>query len=342
MDIKPIPRFKPLISHHCITGSLRHIYEFHHYPISEDLLLGVGAGVGFIYWHMKGIPPLFGGRANFERPGEKGLEKVVGERTGVQVESHYTSSRKKAETALLDLLCAGEPVMVYVDMGFLPYFDLPEDYHFGGHAVVVAGYDVDSGQTLLADRDGVLHPVALGALAQARGSTYKPFPPRHAWYTFDFSSKRPPTSEEVKQAIREVVTLMLHPPIANIGVKGIRTAAERILEWPTTMSDEALRQACWTVHLYIDAEGGTGGGIFRYMYARFLNEAAAITSDSRLAECGTLLHTVGDQWQESASLFTEAANATDPTHMLNEASKHLLAIADCEQAAWEQLQLLVG
>jgi hypothetical protein len=74
MDIKTIPAFKPLITHHCITGSLRHMYEFHHYPISEDLLLGVGAGLGFIYWHMKGIPPLFGGRANFERPGEQGLE----------------------------------------------------------------------------------------------------------------------------------------------------------------------------------------------------------------------------------------------------------------------------
>lgn len=46
MDIKPIPTFKPLIPHHCITDSLRHRYKFHHYPISEDLLLGVGAGRG--------------------------------------------------------------------------------------------------------------------------------------------------------------------------------------------------------------------------------------------------------------------------------------------------------
>jgi len=70
--------------------------------------------------------------------------------------------------------------MVYLDMGFLPYFDVPEGYHFGGHAVVVAGYDPDSGDTLLADRDGVLHPVPLETLQRACGSTYKPFPPRHA------------------------------------------------------------------------------------------------------------------------------------------------------------------
>ncbi len=244
MAVHPIPGFRPLTTHHCITGSLRHIYEFHNHPLSEDMLLGVGAGLGFMCWHMKGVPPMFGGRANFERPGEKGLEKMVGERTGVIVESHYTSSPQKAELALLDLLSAGEPVMVYLDMGFLPYFNLPESYHFGGHAVVVAGYDAERSETLLADRDGVLHPVSLDTLERARGSTYKPFPPRNTWYTFDFSQKRGPKPEEVRQAIREVVTLMLQPPIANIGVRGIRTAAERVRLWHTVMADDKLQEAC--------------------------------------------------------------------------------------------------
>ena len=33
--------------------------------------------MGFIYWHMKGMPPFLGGRANTGRPGEEGLEKAV-------------------------------------------------------------------------------------------------------------------------------------------------------------------------------------------------------------------------------------------------------------------------
>ena len=84
----PIAGFESLITHHCYTGSLKHIYEFHGYPISEDLLLGLGAGLGFVYWHMKGTDPFYGGRANVGRANEEGLEKAAGRRTGVKAESY--------------------------------------------------------------------------------------------------------------------------------------------------------------------------------------------------------------------------------------------------------------
>jgi hypothetical protein len=176
MTLQPLKGFQALETHHCVTGSMRHIYEFHGYPVSEDVLLGLGAGVGFVYWHMKGTAPFFGGRANTGRPSEEGLEKTAGRRTGVRIESYCTGSARKAEKAVLDLLSAGEPVMVQLDMGFLPYFNFPKEYHFGGHAVVLAGYDPETQMVAVADRDGELHPVSLEALARARGSQFKPFP----------------------------------------------------------------------------------------------------------------------------------------------------------------------
>ncbi len=342
MTLEPIPGFKSLETHHCVTGSMRHIYEHHGCPISEDLLLGLGAGIGFVYWHVKGQVPIIGGRGNVGRAGEEGLEKTAARRTGVRVEAHSTGRKAAAEKALLEMLESDQPVMVQVDMGFLPYLELPEDYHFGGHVVVVAGIDIDQRMVLIADRDAALHPTSMDDLTKARASKFQPFPPRNTWYSFDFSGFRPPKPREVWEAIGEVLPTMLEPPISNLGVKGIRKAAQRIRKWPTIMDEEQLRWTGFNAFIFIDSKGGTGGGIFRYMYGRFLNAAAEITSDRRLVEVGKSLHVIGDRWQEVASIFERSFTVADPAADLPGVSDHLLEIADLEEAAWLQLQQTVA
>ncbi len=338
MPLKPFAGFRSLETHHCVTGSMLHIYDFYNHEISEDTLLGIGSGLSFIYWHMKGMAPMFGGRGNVGRPGEEGLEITAGRRTGVQVEKHHTSSSMKAEKALLELLEAGQPVMMNVDMGFLPYFDLPEDFHFGGHAIVVGGYDPVSKDVLVADRDKDLHPVPWEDLVKSRGSKFKPFPPQNMWFTFDFSRKRQPQAEEIREAILDVCTYMLEGPISNLGVRGIRKAARLVPQWTKTMDSEELRWSCFNSFIFIDAEGGTGGGLFRYMYGRFLEEAADIIKSPKLAEIGKDLKTSGDQWQEVAELFKQGSEMEDPTPLLEQTTDPLLEIADLEDSIWRALK----
>jgi hypothetical protein len=338
MTAQPLPGFTHFTTHHCITGSLRHIYAYYDYPISEEMLLGLGAGVGFIYWHMKGALPFLGGRANIERPGVEGLEKTVGRRSGVQVQSFRTGSPSRAEGRLLELLQANQPVMLILDMGYLPYFDFGgEEFHFGYHAVVACGYEPTSREVLLADRDQPLHGVPMAALRQARSSTYKPFPPQHGWYEFDFSHKRPIDPMEICQAIQEDVQGMLEPPITNLGIKGIRKAAQRIPEWPSVLDEKALQEACINTAIMIDARGGTGGGLFRYMYARFLQEAAEHTGLGDLEAAAGQMQAAGDGWQEVAALFERAYQAEKPAQHLESVAPLLLRIADEEQRVWESL-----
>ena len=337
MALEPFPGFCSFPTHHCVSGSMRHMYQLAGHDVTEELLLGLGAGVGFVYWHQKGQPPFLGGRANVGRPGEEGMERLAGRRTGVHVTPHTTSSRRKAEADLLTGLSAGTPAMLQVDMGLLPYFDFPADYHFGGHVVAVVGYDATARTVLVCDRDTALHPVTLDSLAAARDSRFHPFPPRHGSWTFDFAARRTPERDEVLAAVGEAATAMVHPPISNLGVRGIRKAASRIPRWHVELDAETLQAACRNGFIMIDAIGGTGGGLFRYMYARFLDEAAKITGDATLSEIGVRLHTAGDRWQDVANLFDKASWETHPAATLDGIAPVLAGIADLEEAAWLDL-----
>jgi hypothetical protein len=338
MSLQAFPGFEHFTTQHCETGSLRHIYAFNGYPISEEMLLGLGAGVGFIYWQMKGTLPILGGRANVERPGSEGLEKSTGRRTGVRIETLRTGSGQKAEKALIEQLSQKQPVMLMVDMGYLPYFDFGgEEYHFGGHVVVACGYDPHSGEVLVADRDDGLHPVPLAALARARGSTYQPFPPRHAWFCFDFQDRHAPEPQDIRQAIQQATNAMLEPPITNLGVKGITKAAERVRRWPSEMDAAMLRGACFNAAIMIDARGGTGGGLFRFMYGRFLAEASQILGEPGLAEVGAKFTAIGDRWEQIAGRFNQAAQGGDAAGMLDGISPLLSAVAAEEEKAWRSL-----
>ena len=94
--------------------------------------------------------------------------------------------------------------------------------------------------------------------------------------------------------------------------------------------------------MFIDARGGTGGGIFRYMYARFLGEAAAIIGEPRLATVATDLTAIGDRWEEVAKGFSRAASAKDPADLLREATAPMAEIADREEEFWRRLAAVVG
>ncbi len=318
---------------------MRHVYQLRGSGVSEELLLGLGAGVGFIYWQQKGQLPFLGGRANTGAggSGKAGFEVVAGRRTGVMVSTQVTASAAKARAQLLAQLSAEVPVMLQVDMGLLPYFDFPGEYHFGGHVVAAVGYDQPKGTVLICDRDTELHPVPLEALAAARGSTFRPFPPCHRAWTFDFTGQRPPHPDEVRAAIGEAARGMLDAPIRNVGVRGIRKAAMVIPRWPSELGAEAVGEACRNGYIMIDATGGTGGGLFRYMYARFLDEAAEVIGAAALGRIGGRLRRAGECWQDVATLFETASHDGNPAEPLSAIGPLLVEIADLEEPAWRDL-----
>jgi hypothetical protein len=348
-DVTPFPRCPALDGYHCQSNSLAKIYHFHSCPLSEDMIFGLGAGMGFIYWHMKGNPEtnipeyvFIGGRGN-----TKHFFEDLGKRTGVKITEMATSSEKKAEEALLATLRKQEPIMVYGDMGLLPWFDLPDDYHFGGHTFVVCGFD-GKDKILISDMDqkasglkkGFYYTVTLEQLRKARGSTFKPFPPKNTYLKFDFRTYQPPTKNDIYDAIRQTVDSMMNPPISNIGVRGIRRTAKEIQKWPQRYSDFELRMNLFTLYVFIEI-GGTGGGCFRYMYARFLQEAADITENDHLHKAATMIDDSGKLFTEVGLLFKDAETAKDVQGKIEKADALFYQIAEKEEEAYTFLSNVV-
>ena len=337
-----IPGFAALDGCHCISSSLARIFHHAGHPLSEEMLLGLGAGMGFVYWRMKfaGQESVFvGGRSNL-----KNFSADLGRRTGVVIREKQTSSSAKAEAELLRSLAANQPVMLGGDMGMLPWFDFPMEYHFGGHTFVACGYDgrdtilcSDIDQKASGVKKGFYAQISREQLHKARGSAFKPFPPKNLWFEFDFSGFHPPRPDDVNSAIKQMIDAELNPPIKNFGVRGMRHTADELLKWPDQFSDRALRFQLFNLYIFIEI-GGTGGGCFRPMYARFLSEAATISANPALRRASEIFAAIGKQFTAIAMLFENAAKAHDLKARIATAAHAFREIADREEEACRYLE----
>ena len=129
---------------------------------------------------------------------------------------------------------------------------------------------------------------------------------------------------------------MLNPPISNAGIKGIRRTGQEMQKWTRMFDEKTARMILFNTHIFIDI-GGTGGGIFRFMYARFLKEASEITANPSLAEISEIIEGSGRQFSETGKLFKDYENAYDMEDRVQQASDRLNDIANIETVAYKQL-----
>ena len=223
--------------HHCETNAARNVFAHAGLDLSEEMLFGLGEGLGFIYWSMKCMQfPVIG-----YRNGTAGdvLEKAC-PRLGVGCRAVETKSEGKAYANLRGLLADGRPACIFLDMGFLPYLRLPEQVHFGGPAVTVFEIDEAAGTARLSDVLDEPQTVTLEDLRRARGSIYRPFPPKNRLMDFAFPDALPDLGPLALDAIRANAEPMAHAPIANLGLRGFGKFAKELRKWPATMGAEQL------------------------------------------------------------------------------------------------------
>ena len=288
---------EPFIGKHCETTALKRVLDYHGLSLSEEMLLGLGGGIGFIYWYMKMMPaPFVGSRSG------KGTEFAsnICRRIGAEVTIMETASAKKGYTELKALLSAGEPAVVYGDMAYLPYFALPEVAHFGGHVFIVFGLDEEANKVHIYERSQNPVTVSVDDLARARGSKFPPFPPKHRLLKIRYPSRPEDLESGIRESIRECCQGMLKPPISNLGLKGMEKWSKLVMKWPKQFTGLNLLGALMNGFIYIET-GGTGGSAFRPMYAKFLEEASQVTNQPALNEVAKLMRQSAVVWSQIAS-----------------------------------------
>jgi len=282
---------------HCQTTALKNVLDYHGLHLSEEMLLGLGGGIGFIYWYVKVMPsPFIGTRYG---KGEEFLIKIC-ERIGGEAIIFQTTSIRKGYEQLKNMLRKGEPVYIFVDMPYLPYLALPEIAHFGGHTIVVFGIDEEENKVYISDRGKNYVTSSIEDLKKARSSKFPPFPAKNKLLKIKYPSKVGNLEKGIKNSIRDCCLNMLEPPIRNIGLAGIKKWANIVPKWSEQFEGLDLFGCLFNTFIYIEI-GGTGGSAFRPMYAQFLKESSSILNNPRLNEVAKMFEDSGEVWSKIAA-----------------------------------------
>lgn len=325
---------------HCETTALGVLLTHSGISLSEPMLFGLGSGLSFVYWDSKKQDlPFLGGRVK-----PFALTQNLSSRLGLPLLTQETSSTKKAWDQVRASVDQGIPVGLQLDSYYLEYFT--SRVHFAGHMVALYDYDDENAYLVDTEQQGGCVSTSLASLRQARAAG-GPMSARHRSFTVTApsSTKALPAglAASVVPSIVSCAESFLSPPIANLGNRGILTAASRVASWFDRVEDP--RHDLCTIATIME-RAGTGGALFRNLYRDFLTESIPLTFDLMSASEVKLLEHGRDLFAESALHWTHVAGLIDqagisgePAKLL-EASGVLTVIAKIETSAMTSLSSL--
>ncbi|MFX1532815.1 MAG: BtrH N-terminal domain-containing protein [Promethearchaeota archaeon] len=298
-----IDNFEHIPGKNCQLSSLRKVLAFHKIELSENMLLGIASGLGFIYWSMKQMPTPFIGGLNGK---DIALFENVLSRLGGKAELVKTGSQKVSYKQFKDQLREESPLITFVDMAYLPYFfrdDAPypneEVGHFGGHTFVIYGLDEKKNVIYVSDRFKKPNTLTIEQFMDAHSSNFAPFPAKNRKLKIITPEKIPQLDSIIIEAIKENGEFMMNPPIKNFGLAGMLKFKKMVKKWPEDYNPEQLLWALTNTWIY-NQTGGTGGALFRNMYTEFLSEAYEIVQLEALKEAEDIYRQAAAAWDNVA------------------------------------------
>lgn len=334
---KIIENFYPQGGKHCITNALKQIFSYYNNPLTEEMIFGLGEGLDFTYVNLANAPMVSGRTKIME------FEDNLSHHLNIKIKYRMGKDYNKILQTTKKMIDTDHPVLVYVDMPYLPYLSLNTDSHFGGHAIVIFGYDDEQEVFYVSDRDNSDFPIDTpkGSIAEnyhlvsymqmqkARTSTARPFPANNKYIAeISFGNSMDIKAKNILAAIVGVCEKMLNPPAKLKGICGIEKFSKEILKW-SAFDIEKLKRAGTTNYFQISKNGGTGGGIFRKMYGDFLVESSALLNSRTIQKIGFQYIDLSSSWDKIADTMWHLYVDGDATR-LSAISYEIGALHDVE------------
>lgn len=316
-----VPGYVHMPGHHCGSTALRNLLAFDGIEISEEMAFGLGAGACFYYVTIEDASPTrwFNGRT-------ARLEENFAQLTGAALDLRtFEQGDGDAWTAARAEVDAGRPVLLLTDLYYLDHYG--NSAHFPGHAVVLAGYD-DEVAHLSDTGFEQLQTTRLENLDRARHSTHPAYPLSGHMFTVTGEVSPGRLREAISAAIGHAASAMVEPEFRDFsGLDAVRRLAAEAGSWPEVAEDW---QWCARFGYQVIERRGTGGGAFRLMYSRFLEEAGY--SEAPLAAKAAAA------WTELAEAFRAASEREDPEPTLwRQIDTAANRVATAEERLWGSL-----
>jgi len=318
-----VPGYAHTPGHHCGSTALRNLLAFHGVELSEEMAFGLGAGACFYYVAIEQASPTrwFNGRT-------ARLEENFDELTGAALQLRtFEAGDDGAWAAARAEVDAGRPVLLLTDLFYLDHYG--NSAHFPGHAVVLAGYDEEVAH--LSDTGfEQLQTTRLENLDRARHSDHPAYPLAGHMFTVAGEVSPERLREAVPAAIERAAKAMVAPEFRDFsGLDAVRRLAAEAGSWPEVAEDW---QWCARFGYQVIERRGTGGGAFRLMYSRFLEEAGRAEAPLAAAAAAA--------WTDLADAFRAASECDQPDPCLwRQIDTTANRVAEAEEHLWTSLAI---
>lgn len=326
---------------HCASSAFRDLLEhrglsFTGEPLSESMVFGLAAGLDFRFGTPERMdPPVWiTGRSAT-------LEGDLCAHIGAGAELRQTDDPELGWRWVAERLERGEPALIWADIHELDYLQV--HLHNTWHDLIVVDHDPERGTATVLDYAFDEPQVcSLESLARARNADAMPAGPnRHATWFVEFPDALPDPHATIAEAIRRAVANMRPDPetdpyrwLGEPGLAGLAQFVNDFAAWPSRRLD--LREWLRRIRLLVE-RAGTGGALFRNLYAGFLAEAGELLADPALTEAADVYRRAAEAWSDAVRIPAGA----DPRAVHRAAATRLAGVYQLECVGVELLDAWV-